>query len=142
MENVFGDVLVSKSGPVQTHSLNALPMVLIYASANWCPPCREFYPTLVQFYNAVNQSKKILEIIWLSRDRTEDDFNTTKKAMPWTAVPYNVRNINEILERYEIEVIPKLFLLNRDGSIAHAECRQDVVLKGPESISEWQKMIN
>ena len=96
----------------------------------------------MQFYNTVNQGKKKIEIIWLSRDRNEDDFNLTKKNIPWLAVPYNQRVINLLLERYDIEVIPKLFLLNRNGSIAHTECRQDVVLKGPESVSEWEKIID
>ena len=142
MEHIFGQVLASKTGQVETRALNAVPLVLIYASASWCPPCREFYPNLVQFYNTVNQGKKRIEIIWLSRDRTEDDFNKTKKNMPWTAVVYNQRNISQLLERYDIDVIPKLFLLNRDGSIAHTECRQDVVTKGPQAVAEWQQLIN
>jgi hypothetical protein len=94
----------------------------------------------VRFYTAVNQSKKQVEIIWLSRDRDEEDFNSIKNKVPWLAVPYNQNNIARLLSRYEIEVIPKLFLLNRDGSIAHTECRQDVVLKGESAIEEWMKL--
>ncbi|OMJ87722.1 hypothetical protein SteCoe_10464 [Stentor coeruleus] len=140
MENIFGQTLVSKKGPTATRGLNNVPIILIYASASWCPPCREFFPSLVQFYNSANQSRKRIEIVWLSRDRNEDDFNNTKKNMPWLAVPYNPNNIAALLERYDIEVIPKLFLLNRNGSVAHTECRQDVVIKGIEAINEWERI--
>ena len=142
MEYIFGQTLVSKSKQVQTRTINYTPLVLIYASASWCPPCREFYPVLVEFYNAVNRTSKQIEIIWLSRDRGQEEFESTKKNLPWLAVPFNQSHINELLERYEIDVIPKLFLLNRDGSIAHDGCRQDVVRKGPDALSEWLKIRN
>ena len=140
MESVFGSSLVNKKGQIQTHTLDNLPIVLLFASASWCPPCRQFFPTLLGFYNTVNQPQKRLEIVWLSRDRSQGDFDDIRKQVPWTAVPYNPDRIASILERFDIEVIPKLYLLNRDGSIAHTECRQDIVSKGPDAINDWLRI--
>ena len=140
MDSIFGSTLVNKKSSIQTSSLASVPLVLIYASASWCPPCRQFFPNLVSFYNTANHSSKRIEIIWLSLDRTPDDFNSIKKNIPWVAVPYNTQHIESILGRYDIEIIPKLFLLNRDGSIAHTECRQDIITKGQEALNDWMRI--
>jgi nucleoredoxin len=140
MESIFGSTLVNKKSSIQTSSLNSVPLVLIFASASWCPPCRQFFPNLVSFYNTANHSSKRIEIIWLSLDRTPDDFNSIKKNIPWVAVPYETQQIERILGRYDIEIIPKLYLLNRDGSIAHTECRQDIITKGQEALNEWMQI--
>lgn len=140
MESIFGPTLVSKKGQIQTRTLDNLDIVLLFASASWCPPCRQFFPTLVEFYNQVNHNQKRLEIVWLSRDRSQEDFDSIRKQIPWVAVPYDPDKIAAILERYDIDVIPKLYLINRDGSIAHTECRQDIVAKGPTTLNDWISM--
>lgn len=140
MESIFGPTLVGKKGQIQTRTLNNLDIVMLFASASWCPPCRQFFPTLLEFYNTVNHNQKRLEIVWLSRDRSLEDFDSIRKQIPWVAVPYDPDKIGAILERYDIDVIPKLYLLNRDGSIAHTECRQDIVSKGPVTVNDWVNM--
>jgi nucleoredoxin len=142
MENIFGRTLLSNSSQIQTTSINQVPLVLLYASASWCPPCREFLPRLVEFYTIVNKNKKVLEIVWVSRDREESDYNNIRTKIPWLSVPFDPDHIASILERYDISVIPKLYLINRDGSVAHSECRQDVVSRGPGVVEEWKKLRN
>jgi nucleoredoxin len=90
----------------------------------------------------VNQSSKRLEIIWLSRDRSIEDFNSVRKNCPWLAVPFDQDKIESILQRFDIDVIPKLYLLNSDGSLAHTECRQDIVTKGPAAVNDWVRIRN
>ena len=62
----------------------------LYFSAHWCPPCRGFTPALAEYYNdwqAANEDKKF-EIVFLSSDRSEDDFKGYFDEMPWAALKF------------------------------------------------------
>ena len=43
-------------------------------SACRCPPCRQFTPLLKQAYDAINTSSKRLEIVFVSSDPDEEQF--------------------------------------------------------------------
>ena len=45
--------------------------VLLFFSAGWCPPCEQFQQLLKDFYNEVNIDGKIIEIIYVSHDKSE-----------------------------------------------------------------------
>ena len=38
--------------------------VLFYFSAHWCPPCRNFTPTLIEFYNTLKNDGKNIELVF------------------------------------------------------------------------------
>ena len=68
-------------------------VVAVYFSAHWCPPCRNFTPKLVSFYNNVKQSQNgdKFELIFLSSDKTEPEFKEYLNEMPWYALSYDKR---------------------------------------------------
>lgn len=39
----------------------------LYFSAHWCPPCRQFTPQLVDFYNSKRGTPEEFEIVFVSR---------------------------------------------------------------------------
>ena len=88
MENVLGPQLQTHSGLVPTSTLNNAKYVLFYFSAHWCPPCKGFTPKLALFYDSVNSTEKQLEIVYVSADRSPEQFNEYFDEMPWIAVPY------------------------------------------------------
>ena len=47
-------------------ALKGVETVGIYFSASWCPPCKTFTPKLIEFYNKVNENKKVFEIIFVA----------------------------------------------------------------------------
>ena len=67
----------------------------LYFSAHWCPPCRAFTPQLAQWYNKVKKSSngENFDIVFLSSDRDEAQFNEYLQLMPWYAVPYEDREL-------------------------------------------------
>jgi nucleoredoxin len=46
--------------------------VLLYFSAQWCPPCRQFTPLLKQFYESLPAGA--LQIVFVSRDKSVGEF--------------------------------------------------------------------
>ena len=95
--------------------------VLLYFSASWCPPCRQFTPNLVKYYNHVNKDSKKVEIIMLACeiDPTSAQTYATKYAMPWTMVdPSSPTHADAVKSIYGIWAGP------RDGDVlgtsAHA----------------------
>ena len=85
---LLGNTLTGKAGSVQTSSVSA-EYVGIYFSAHWCGPCRSFTPKLAEFYNKfTKESPGKLEIVFVSSDGTDAEFNSYYAEMPWLALPY------------------------------------------------------
>ena len=62
--NFFGKTFVNKNGNCEI-KLSDMKVVVLYFCASkvhrylgWCPPCVNFTPTLVEFYNDVNLETK------------------------------------------------------------------------------------
>ncbi len=72
----------------------------LYIGAAWCGPCVDFVKKLTPWYNNSSWIKENLDILFLSADFNQDDFNdyiagkTTRFyrgdgiPMPWHAIPY------------------------------------------------------
>jgi len=75
-EEVSIDSFCGKSGSV----------VGLYFSAHWCPPCRGFTPKLIEFYKKM--SGKDFEVVFVSSDKDESQFNEYYGSMPWLALPF------------------------------------------------------
>lgn len=141
MEALLGHSLTGKHGDVATSSVNA-KFKLLYFSAHWCPPCRQFTPRLVMFYNEVNASQKLVEVVFVSYDKTPDQFREYYESMPWLSVPYQDRNKAQMLgSRFGVQGIPALILVNSQGVAVNSECRNDVMNIGPSCLSRWENLL-
>ena len=63
----------------------------IYFSAHWCPPCRVFTPKLAEFYKKLHTEKNF-EIVFVSSDKSKDEFDKYYEEMPWLALPFSDRD--------------------------------------------------
>jgi nucleoredoxin len=72
--NNSGLKLLRKDGStiLATEALKDAEFVLVYFSAHWCPPCREFTPLLKQFYENHHEKKKF-EVVFMSLDKSEKE---------------------------------------------------------------------
>nr|CCD14889.1 hypothetical protein, unlikely [Trypanosoma congolense IL3000] len=123
--------LLSKSGNVSLGSL-AGKVVFLYFSASWCPPCRGFTPTLVEFYEKYHKSKNF-EVVLVSWDESEEDFSGYYDKMPWLALPFGERaHVEQLGTKFGVSSIPTLIAINADtGSIIGTQARTRL-LKDPE----------
>src|SRR5690242_1623413 len=94
---------------------------------NRCGPCQQFTPQLIEFYNKMKKQRARFEIIWVSRDRTDEAFVDYYTKMPWLAVPIDsLPHIMEhLLDAHKVRGIPHFVLLEgEDASIITLEGRE------------------
>lgn len=118
---LLGDKLYAwneaRDGVVEISTLEGLKdknVVAIYFSASWCGPCRQFTPQLASFYASMNKKGKKLEVVWVSGDRSSDEFVDYYSKMPWLAVPLTIaqRVQARLGPMYKVKGVPHLVVLD------------------------------
>jgi len=102
--------------------------IFVYFSAHWCPPCRGFTPKLAEFYNRFSEEKDF-EVIFVSKDKNQAQFDEYFATHPWFTVPYE----NEALRKQFAKClphkgIPTLAMLNSDGSVQRMNARMSLMM--------------
>eukprot|EP00736_Rhodelphis_marinus_P010949 Rmarinus@m.17245 len=85
-----------------------------YFSAHWCPPCKMFTPELARFYNRRKGDKNDIEIVFVSSDKSEDQFEEYYASMPWLALPFKDERTMALSERFAVGGIPSLVILDEN----------------------------
>mmetsp|Transcript_123045 Transcript_123045/g.229980 ORF Transcript_123045/g.229980 Transcript_123045/m.229980 type:complete len:448 (+) Transcript_123045:73-1416(+) len=131
LTQLFGETLKSKDAACEDVSIDAAfggkSAVAIYFSAHWCPPCRGFTPAFAKAYLSALRSKG-LEVVFASSDRTEDEFNSYYKSMPWLALPFEESERKAALsKKFKVQGIPSLVILDMEGNIITKDGRSKVM---------------
>lgn len=125
-ELMRGAQLVNKAG--QTLSAEEAlggKTKLVYFSAHWCGPCRNFTPQLVKTYEALKAAGKNIELVFVSLDREEGGFKEYLQEMPWLALEYSDRARTEKLaESFGLEGIPTLIVVGEDDAVINSDAAE------------------
>lgn len=115
---------------------------LVYVSAHWCTPCRRFTPLLRDFYNLwQEETKENIEVIFVSSDRDQNQFDEYSATMPWQALPFQERKLVDQFKReYNVGSIPSLLVFDRNGRLISRKGRFEVRDKGSNVISHWRQL--
>ena len=105
----------------------------LYFSAHWCPPCRNFTPKLINFYEVANKTQKQIEIIFVTSDKSEAEFNEYFGSMPWLSIPFKDEAINNLKESFEIMGIPTFLVFNSEGKLIDDKARTTVENRYPKN---------
>lgn len=123
--SIFGETLLSKSGPVPVSSLDN-QYVGVYFSAHWCGNCRQFTPKLRKIYLDLKKQNVPFEVVFCSADKDTKGFEEYFASMPWLAVPFENeetrKNLNSL---FEVSGIPRFVMLSPEGVI-NPNARNDV----------------
>jgi nucleoredoxin len=136
---ILPQVLQNKKGDIALSQVkDESPLIALYFSAHWCPPCRMFTPKLAEFYKTVNKNKKEIEIIFVSLDQNEDQFKEYYESMPWITVPYESDNREVLSDTYGIQGIPALLVFKNNGKLIDKNARNTIMSKQNGAIDQWK----
>ncbi|KAL5723833.1 protein-disulfide reductase [Ranunculus cassubicifolius] len=94
----------------------------LYFSASWCPPCRR------------SPQKKILKVIFVSRDRDEESFNAYFSKMPWLAIPFSDSDtLKSLINLFVKKGIPCLPIISAGGLVLIDNAVKDITAYGAEA---------
>mmetsp|Transcript_60136 Transcript_60136/g.130423 ORF Transcript_60136/g.130423 Transcript_60136/m.130423 type:complete len:310 (-) Transcript_60136:116-1045(-) len=125
--DLLGPTLLTKEGEKPTTQvLDFKKVVLIYFTAHWCPPCRGFTPILSNAYR--DYQRDDVEVVFVSRDKNQESFNTYYREMPWVALPFVERSLSgKLSQKYHVQGIPTLVVLDgQSGKMLRANARNNV----------------
>jgi len=137
----FGDKVVLADGSEVSTDTLAGKTLGIYFSAHWCPPCRGFTPVLVETYNELTAAGKSFDLVFVSSDRSKEEMANymTETKMPWKGLPYDKRDKKKLLgQKFEIQGIPTLIIVDKDGKVITASGRMDISSKGAAAFDSWK----
>jgi thiol-disulfide isomerase/thioredoxin len=108
----FGEFTVKSNGDkVSVAELAKKSKIALYFSAHWCPPCRRFTPKLAAHY--LEKKYKNVDVIFISSDKSESEFKEYLSEMPWSALPYQERELKATLSKlFNVSGIPSLILID------------------------------
>ncbi len=117
IESIGPLVVDSRGSTYSSQNLASNNYMLLYFSAEWCPPCRGFTPDLVKFVER-NRSGGNFDLIFVSSDRSAREQLSYMRSykMPWSAVPFDRINPSGLKGKYGGRGIPNLVVVDRDGN--------------------------
>ncbi|KAG7344270.1 thioredoxin-like protein [Nitzschia inconspicua] len=108
--------------------------VLLYASAHWCPPCRQFTPMLANWYKTVQNN---VEVVFLSADHDEAGFRNYFATHPWMAVDYDDDTREQLMAAIKVTGIPRLVVIHAEtGKIV-----EENAVGKPLDLTRWRGMV-
>lgn len=117
-----------------------IKLIAFYFSAHWCPPCRKFTSILKNAYDIWNRDEKIIEIVFVSSDKTRDEFIEYFKSMPWLAIDFDEITIKKkLLTTYRVTGIPRFVILNQNAKLLRIDARKAVTDNVSGCIYDWLK---
>jgi len=112
----------------------------IYFSAHWCPPCRAFTPQLVAFHKEMAKQGKPFEVVFVSSDRDEAEMYGYMKEMemPWPALKFGDRHVQQLKSKFGVKGIPMLVVVDAEGKLVTDAGRADVGRLGAKAFDGWK----
>jgi|GEM_PF-975434 len=119
---------------------------LVYFSAAWCGPCREFTPKLISSYKHFKHlGYDNFELIFASWDHgKKSQYKYMKEEqMPWPALKFGTHERFSTIKALQGKGIPCLVMVDREGRIMHHSYQGEnyvgpsQVLKAARLILEW-----
>ncbi|MCC5849831.1 MAG: redoxin family protein [Verrucomicrobia bacterium] len=138
LNKLLPEKLVNSDGEeVELKSLEG-KIVALYFSAGWCPPCRAFTPSLVEFRNKHSDE---FEVVFVSSDRTEEAMKKymADYKMDFLAVKYDAPQRPALGRNFEVRGIPTLVILDDKGNLITKNGRGDVSQNAETALKTWQK---
>jgi nucleoredoxin len=132
------DLIQIKNGSAAHADETALEnkrLIALYFSAEWCGPCRQFTPKLVDYYKRIAPEHPEFEIVFYSSDRSQYAMEKymLDESMPWLAIDFAKLKDKEVLKKNAGNGIPSLVLVDSNGNVISSSYA-DGKFRGPQQV--------
>ncbi|KAB5537743.1 hypothetical protein DKX38_015276 [Salix brachista] len=129
------DFVIDKSGSKVPVSGLVGKNILLYFSAQWCPPCRAFLPKLIEAYHTIKAKGSAFEVIFISSDRDQSTFDEFYSEMPWLTLPFGDGRKQILNKKLKIQGIPAAVAIGPSGRTITKEARMHLTAYGADAFS-------
>ena len=138
MAELLPSRILNNKGKSVSSSELAGKVVGFYFSAHWCPPCRAFTPSLVDFRDKNNDD---FEVVFVSSDRSPDaQMSYMEEAnMKWYTLEHRSQDANKLSQKFGIRGIPALIIVSPDGETITTNGRGEVSSNPSLAIKKWKQ---
>ena len=136
LEDLVGPELINADGEKVATSSLAGKVIGLYFSAEWCPPCRAFTPELVKLRDSKDDK---FEVVFVSSDQSPEAQQKYMKGynMNWPAIPHDSPLRQQLQEKYDVQGIPSLVIVDDQGNLITKEGRSEMGDSGAEALAKW-----
>ncbi|KAG9449325.1 hypothetical protein H6P81_009290 [Aristolochia fimbriata] len=128
------DYLISGEGKKIPISDLAGKTVGLYFGGQWSPPCRSFAHQLLDVYDELGVSEPgKFEVVFVSSDSNEDEFDQNTSSMPWPSIPYRDKALKKLSRIFLVNRIPAVVLLGPDGKTLSTNGRNLITSHGAKA---------
>lgn len=107
--------------------------VLLYFSAEWSRPCREFQPKLISYYDEIRKKKSPFEIVFISSDQDKSSYEKFFSSMPWLALLFEDSRKSPLKNTLKIKSIPSLVVIGPDGKTVSKDGKKLLLTYGADA---------
>lgn len=118
-------------------------MVALYFSTNV-----DLTEELVEVYHKLKAKGENFEIVMISLDDDEEEFNEEFGAMPWLSLPFQDKACKKLTNYFEFSSLPRLVIIGHDGRTLNNDATELVIEYGaeaypftPERVAELEEMV-
>lgn len=103
----------------ESAELEKANVYVLYFTASWCAPCRQFSPKLVRFAADSAAENPKMSVVLISQDEEDGKFHAYQKEsrLLWPAVPLAALRKSHVLSAYAGRSIPQLVVIDRHGKV-------------------------
>lgn len=122
---------------VNLNDIGKNKIIMLYFTGSWCKPCNKAKEVLINFYNKVNETSKVFEIIQVASEKNESDFRMSIESLPWLFIPKEEKIGRELFSKFQISTIPNYVILNKTGNHLIEFDKESIFEINPKSFDRW-----
>lgn len=127
---------------VQQSHLKTTKIIIFFFSAFWVGATEELIDKLKLLYDEIKKRKVSMEIIYVSADTEEDEFNSyLQRQGRWCAMPYKSNACDELRYRHTITCMPQITVCKNDGTVISNKAKAELFELGINVIVTWTEWV-
>eukprot|EP01062_Namystynia_karyoxenos_P081246 TRINITY_DN888_c0_g3_i1.p1 TRINITY_DN888_c0_g3~~TRINITY_DN888_c0_g3_i1.p1 ORF type:complete len:5328 (+),score=1998.63 TRINITY_DN888_c0_g3_i1:108-15986(+) len=109
----------------------------IYFAGQWCSKSRQVTPQLAQAYQAAQRAERPFEMVYVSADTDQGQYDAFAGEMPWRALPWQHDAAAELRRLFSVTGTPRLVLIAADGAMINPSAHDQVARDSNAEAYPW-----